>query len=39
MRRFHKKRDGILMIEEDGQCRFLAWWESLLYQWFGRNPK
>jgi hypothetical protein len=35
MRRLHRKRDGILLIEEaDGSARYLTWWESILY-WIG----
>ena len=32
MRRFHKKHDGILLIEDDGRARFLVWWEGVLYR-------
>jgi hypothetical protein len=37
--RFHKKRDGWLMIKPNGQGRFLSVWEGFLYGWFGKEPK
>jgi hypothetical protein len=37
MIRYHKKRDGILRIEPDGSCRFLAIWERVLLM-FGAEP-
>lgn len=36
-RRFHKKRDGWLMLDDDG-ARFLTWWESVLYVLFCKEP-
>jgi hypothetical protein len=32
MARYHKKRDGILRIADDGSARFLRWWEVLAYR-------
>lgn len=34
---YHRKRDGILRIAEDGNTRFLTWWETIFY-WFGGRP-
>jgi hypothetical protein len=38
MTRFHKKRDGILMIHENGSCRFLTMFERFLMI-FGLKPR
>jgi hypothetical protein len=35
----HKKRDGLLLIDDLRGCRFLNWRESLAYRLFGRMPK
>lgn len=29
--RYHKKKDGILRIESDGGCRYLTFWEQILF--------
>ena len=28
----HKKRDGYLLIDTNGLCRFLTFWESVKYR-------
>lgn len=38
MTRFHKKRDGWLMVRDDGSCRFLGLWEGVRYRLFGTRP-
>jgi hypothetical protein len=38
VRRVHRKRDGLLLIEPNGTARFLTWWESLRYHLFGTFP-
>ncbi len=38
MTRIHKKRDGLLMIAEDGGSRFLTMFESVAYRLFGLKP-
>jgi hypothetical protein len=35
--RYHKKRDGILRIEPNGECRFLTILERIRY-FFGGKP-
>ncbi len=37
-RRIHKKRDGYLLIERDGQARFLSTIESALWRLSGLMP-
>lgn len=32
MIQFHRKADGILTIDSSGKCRYLNWWESVLYR-------
>lgn len=33
-----RKRDGLLMVRSDGSCRFLSWWESIVYRVSSRLP-
>lgn len=35
--RYHRKVDGILRIEPNGECRFLTLWERVLF-FFGARP-
>ena len=35
--RYHRKRDGILRIEQDGRARFLTLFERIRY-FFGAKP-
>lgn len=37
MIRYHRKRDGILRIDSDGECRFLTLWERIRFA-FGARP-
>lgn len=37
MIRYHKKRDGILRIGPEGDCRFLTFWERVKL-FFGGKP-
>lgn len=37
--RFHKKRDGILMIKPDGTARFLTLYERMFRAFTGRLPQ
>lgn len=30
MTRYHKKKDGVLRIGPNGECRYLAWWERVV---------
>lgn len=30
MNRYHKKRDGILLVLPSGDCRYLTFWERVL---------
>jgi hypothetical protein len=38
VRRVHHKRDGLLLVEDDGSARFLTWWESLRFRLTGAMP-
>ena len=37
--RIHKKRDGFLMIKDDGEGRFMTFVERVKYKLFGKVPK